>query len=112
MNRRKVVSLLMTFCILGANSLIGNPKVFARAHKNIKPTQEAPIKRSAGSTLTVTHSAVVMSSPGRGYRICTLSSGTKVRSISDTLAYANGTQWHHISWSGGTGWVAEYLLYG
>ncbi|NFT36459.1 hypothetical protein FDF10_14095 [Clostridium botulinum] len=112
MKKKRILSLVMSLCILGTSSLLLSTNVSA-AQKNSTSDQSISL-RVVGGEFTVKYKTPLMTGRGgTGTRSCYLYGGDEVSTISDTPSYgSDGSKWYKIEVedNGSTGWVASKAL--
>lgn len=111
MNKKKVLSLIMSICILGTGNFCFASKVSAET--NAKPQINDGMLKVFGGEFTVQHKTPLMTgSGGTGYRICYLHAGDNIESISEHESEgSDGSIWIRVRISdGSTGWVCKSAL--
>ncbi|NFO89541.1 SH3 domain-containing protein [Clostridium botulinum] len=109
MNKKKVLSLVMSICVLGTGTFCFANKVNAQT----KPEINNSMLRTVGGEFTVQHKTPLMTGRGgTGHRICYLHTGDEVESINEDESYgADGSRWIKVKLSNGsTGWVCADAL--
>lgn len=108
MKSKKILSLLMSFSILGTSFLSVAPNVQAANIKNVQVSKNVTVQATKASAMWGTVNADVLNvrqGPGTDYsKIGQLTHGTKVLIVDSVPG------WSEIAFGSGYGWVAsEYI---